>query len=56
VQVFANDQARVRFEPTRAVALLREKAPGAVKDYLEYLVFEGPTKVCYLSFSTMGSG
>jgi hypothetical protein len=53
VQVFANDQARVRFEPTRAVALLREKAPGAVKDYLEYLVFEGK-KVRYLPFSSWG--
>ncbi|USP80313.1 uncharacterized protein yc1106_07587 [Curvularia clavata] len=39
VQVFADDQSRVKFDPARAVALLREKAPGAVKDYLEYLVF-----------------
>ncbi|ORY13824.1 hypothetical protein BCR34DRAFT_561387 [Clohesyomyces aquaticus] len=39
VQVFADDNSRVKFEPTRAVALLKEKAPGAVKDYLEYLVF-----------------
>ncbi|KAL6157299.1 hypothetical protein ACJQWK_06527 [Exserohilum turcicum] len=39
VQVFADDQSRVKFDPARAVALLREKAPGAVKEYLEYLVF-----------------
>jgi hypothetical protein len=39
VQIFADDQSRVKFEPTRAVALLREKAPAAVKEYLEYLVF-----------------
>ncbi|KAL6705588.1 hypothetical protein ACN47E_006535 [Coniothyrium glycines] len=39
VQVFADDHSRVKFEPTQAVALLREKAPGAVKEYLEYLVF-----------------
>ncbi|KAF2265145.1 hypothetical protein CC78DRAFT_493855 [Lojkania enalia] len=39
VQIFADDNSRVKFEPTRAVALLKEKAPGAVKDYLEYLVF-----------------
>ena len=45
VQVFADDQSRVRFDPTRAVALLRDKAPGAVKEYLEYLVF-GQRKVC----------
>ena len=45
VQVFADDQSRVKFDPARAVALLREKAPGAVKEYLEYLVF-GSKKVC----------
>ncbi|KAF2466387.1 uncharacterized protein BDR25DRAFT_293858 [Lindgomyces ingoldianus] len=39
VQIFADDHSRVKFEPTRAVALLKEKAPGAVKEYLEYLVF-----------------
>jgi hypothetical protein len=39
VQIFADDHGRVRFEPTRAVAILKEKAPGAVKEYLEYLVF-----------------
>jgi hypothetical protein len=44
VQVFADDQSRVKFDPTRAVPLLRDKAPGAVKDYLEYLVF-GQKKV-----------
>ncbi|KAF1364465.1 hypothetical protein EJ07DRAFT_99610 [Lizonia empirigonia] len=39
VQIFADDHSRVKFEPTRAVELLKEKAPGAVKEYLEYLVF-----------------
>ncbi|KAH7406963.1 hypothetical protein DE146DRAFT_714389 [Phaeosphaeria sp. MPI-PUGE-AT-0046c] len=39
VQIFADDQSRVKFEPARAVTLLKEKAPGAVKEYLEYLVF-----------------
>ena len=47
IQVFADDQSRVKFEPTRAVALLRDKAPGAVKEYLEYLVFG--KKVCFPS-------
>ena len=49
VQVFADDRSRVTFEPTRAVAVLREKAPGAVKEYLEYLVFDlkvGDTPFC----------
>ncbi|KAF2492388.1 hypothetical protein BU16DRAFT_515299 [Lophium mytilinum] len=39
VQVFTDDHSRVKFEPNRAVALLKEKAPGAVKEYLEHLVF-----------------
>lgn len=39
VQVFADDNSRVKFEPSEAVAILKEKAPGAVKDYLEHLVF-----------------
>ena len=39
VQIFADDHSRVKFEPTRAVTLLKERAPGAVKEYLEYLVF-----------------
>lgn len=48
VQVFADENARVRFEPTEAVALLKEKAPGAVKDYLEYLVF-GKNHIQYVN-------
>lgn len=39
VQVFAEDKSQVKFEPTQVVKILREGAPGAVKDYLEYLVF-----------------
>ena len=39
VQVFAEDRSQVKFEPTQVVEILREGAPGAVKDYLEYLVF-----------------
>ncbi|KAK1807197.1 hypothetical protein LTR12_018460, partial [Friedmanniomyces endolithicus] len=39
VQIFADDSSRVRFQPQEAVAILKEKAPGAVKDYLEHLVF-----------------
>ncbi|EFX01044.1 tgf beta receptor associated protein [Grosmannia clavigera kw1407] len=40
VQVFADDKARApRFEPTQVVPLLRNEAPGAVKYYLEHLVF-----------------
>lgn len=39
VQVFADSSAKVQFEPRAVVAMLREGAPGAVKEYLEYLVF-----------------
>ncbi|KAK3045341.1 hypothetical protein LTS18_014001, partial [Coniosporium uncinatum] len=39
VQVFADDHARVTFAPSEALELLRERAPAAVKEYLEYLVF-----------------
>ncbi|KAM3070237.1 hypothetical protein ACMFMG_010074 [Clarireedia jacksonii] len=39
VQVFAEERAQVKFEPTQVVKILREGAPGAVKDFLEHLVF-----------------
>ncbi|KAI1111753.1 hypothetical protein F5Y14DRAFT_424329 [Nemania sp. NC0429] len=40
VQVFADDKGRApKFEPTYVVELLRTDAPGAVKYYLEFLVF-----------------
>ncbi len=39
VQVFADERSRVSFEPKNVVAILRADAPGAVKEYLEYLVF-----------------
>ncbi|KAF3064230.1 Transforming growth factor-beta receptor-associated protein 1 [Daldinia childiae] len=40
VQIFADDKGRApKFEPTQVIQLLREEAPGAVKYYLEYLVF-----------------
>ncbi|KIW88158.1 uncharacterized protein Z519_11269 [Cladophialophora bantiana CBS 173.52] len=39
VQVFTDDAARVKFSPQQVVQLLKEQAPGAVQQYLEYLVF-----------------
>ncbi|CAL8574341.1 hypothetical protein XPA_000304 [Xanthoria parietina] len=39
VQVFADDSSRVKFAPQEVVGLLKEKAPEAVKIYLEHLVF-----------------
>jgi len=48
VQIFADDNARIKFQPSEAVALLKEKAPGAVKDYLEHLVF-GKNHIQYVN-------
>ncbi|WPH03512.1 Hypothetical protein R9X50_00639200 [Acrodontium crateriforme] len=48
VEVFADDMSRVKFQPTEAVAMLKEKAPSAVKDYLEHLVF-GQNHVRYVN-------
>jgi hypothetical protein len=39
VQVFADESSRVVIPPNEALAILRDSAPNAVKDYLEYLVF-----------------
>ncbi|KAI9766981.1 MAG: hypothetical protein M1840_005939 [Geoglossum simile] len=39
VQVFADDKSRVKLEPAQVVKILKKKAPDAVKEYLEYLVF-----------------
>ncbi|KAL2356912.1 hypothetical protein BJ546DRAFT_1024250 [Cryomyces antarcticus] len=39
VQVFADDNSRVKFQPAQAVVLLKNRAPGAVKYHLEHLVF-----------------
>ncbi|KAG2415113.1 hypothetical protein HFD88_006304 [Aspergillus terreus] len=39
IQVFADSASRVRLEPTDVVPLLKERAPNAVQEYLEHLVF-----------------
>lgn len=39
VQVFADERSKVAFEPKDVIGILRAGAPGAVKEYLEYLVF-----------------
>ena len=46
VQVFADENSKVVIPASEALAILREKAPNAVKEYLEYLVFG--KKVIYL--------
>ncbi|RKF77940.1 Transforming growth factor-beta receptor-associated protein 1-like protein [Golovinomyces cichoracearum] len=39
VQIFAEDHNHVRFDPEKVLKILRQEATGAVKEYLEYLVF-----------------
>ncbi|KAI6246330.1 Transforming growth factor-beta receptor-associated protein 1 [Erysiphe necator] len=40
VQVFAEECSQVKHEPSRVLDILRSGASAAVKDYLEYLVFQ----------------
>jgi hypothetical protein len=40
IQVFADERSRVKFEPSKVLEILREHAPAAVKNYVEYLVVE----------------
>lgn len=40
IQVFAAEEARVKFETTKVLEMLRERAPEAVRQYCEYLVIE----------------
>ena len=53
VQVFADEKSRVRFEPVRVIQLLKDRAPDAVKEYLEYLVFA--KRVGHIPKSTISS-
>ncbi|KAI9370546.1 hypothetical protein BJX61DRAFT_86923 [Aspergillus egyptiacus] len=39
IQVFADSTSRVILEPSEVVSLLKERAPNAVQEYLEHLVF-----------------
>lgn len=48
VQIFADDNSRVKFDPREVVPTLKDQAPDAVKDYLEHLVF-GKNHVQYVN-------
>lgn len=54
VQVFADRSSKIRFEPKQTVKILQDRAPEAVKIFLEHLVFENhvsapePTENLYL--------
>ncbi|KKY17365.1 putative tgf beta receptor associated protein [Phaeomoniella chlamydospora] len=39
IQAFTDDSSRVKFEPAKLTELLKRKAPNAIQQYLEYLVF-----------------
>jgi hypothetical protein len=40
IEVFTDDASRVKFSPQRITALLKNRAPSAVQQYLEHLVFK----------------
>jgi hypothetical protein len=40
IRVFAADDARVKFDPSKVLEMLRARAPDAVRPYVEYLVVE----------------
>ena len=45
IQLFTDDDSKVKFPPQRMTQLLKQYAPAAVQQYLEYLVFDkGLTK------------
>lgn len=39
VRIFAHDDSKIKFEAKDVIRILEERAPEAVKEYLEYLVF-----------------
>lgn len=39
IQVFSDNSAKVKLEPDKVVQLLKKRAPNAVQDFLEHLVF-----------------
>jgi hypothetical protein len=39
IEAFTDDSSRVQFSPQRITGLLKNRAPGAVQQYLEHLVF-----------------
>lgn len=43
VQVFADEKAKVKFEPAKVLEILKECAPTAVRGYVEHLVEKGNT-------------
>lgn len=45
IQVFADETSKVKLEPQDVVRLLKEHAPNAVQDYLEYLVFSKSVRI-----------
>jgi len=40
IQVFAAEEAKVKFDPSKVLEMFREHAPNAVRPYVEYLVVE----------------
>lgn len=51
IQVFSSEEARIKFDPSKVLEMLREHAPDAVRAYVEHLVVE--KKVCPLAFTIL---
>lgn len=50
IRVFSDDSSRVKLDPNEVVELLKARAPNAVQDYLEHLVFSKNVSDDFLSF------
>lgn len=51
IQVFADNNSRVQLEAADVVALLKERAPNAVQEYLEHLVFSKNVSFMLIAFA-----
>jgi hypothetical protein len=55
VQVFADDNSRVKFGTSQVIALLKKRAPDAVQFYLEHLVFTKNVSLSIAPFPPNGN-
>lgn len=49
IQVFSDESAKVKLEPEKVVQLLKERAPRAVQNFLEHLVFSKNVSPVYIA-------
>jgi len=56
VRIFADDSSKIKFDAKDAIRILKDKAPAAVKDYLEYLVFGKHVRSAGTTFRDYSNG